>query len=170
MISLTKTIKIQTLLVTVSLIVGHLSVRAEAPAHWDNLSSSTVPTVITSKTMALNSARKDFSYEGDVLLVKGDMKMVAERLEGKYNDEQGIDELTAKNKVVITKGINIKARSNKAVYDKKSETMILTENPEVTQDQSVLTADIVRIFLKENRSSAEGNVRVKLIPADESTG
>jgi len=170
MISLNKIRKIQMLALVATLLASATYAQAQAPSQWDNLSSSTIPTVITSKTMALNSARKDFSYDGDVLLVKGDLKMIAERLEGKYNDEQGIDELTAKNKVVITKGTNIKARSNKAVYDKKTETMILTDNPEVTQDQSVLTADIVRIFLKENRSSAEGNVRVKLIPADDSTG
>ena len=90
--------------------------------------------------------------------------MTADRLNGKYNDGQGIDELTAMEKVVITKGSTIKARSNKAVYDKKSETMLLTDNPEVTQEDSILTADLVRIFLKENKSLAEGNVRVKLIP------
>lgn len=134
---------------------------------WDNLSSPTVPTVITSKTMSLNSTKKTFIYEGDVSLVKDDLKMNSNKLLGKYNESQGIDELTALEKVIITKGTQIKARSNKAIYDKKTETMILTENPEVTQEESILTADVVRIFLKENRSLAEGNVRVKLIQKDE---
>jgi lipopolysaccharide transport protein LptA len=134
---------------------------------WDNLSSPAVPTVITSKTMSLNSSKKTFIYEGDVSLVKDDLKMNSKKLLGKYNESQGIDELTALEKVVITKGTQIKARSNKAVYDKKTETMILTEHPEVTQEESILTADVVRIFLKENRSLAEGNVRVKLIQKDE---
>ncbi len=135
-----------------------------ADTGWNNLSSADVPTIITSKTMNLNSATKKFSYAGGVTLVKGDLTMTADRLNGKYNDGQGIDELTAMEKVVITKGSTIKARSNKAVYDKKSETMLLTDNPEVTQEDSILTADLVRIFLKENKSLAEGNVRVKLIP------
>jgi lipopolysaccharide transport protein LptA len=137
-----------------------------APA-WDDLSSPNVPTVITSKTVSLNSSKKTFIYEGNVSLVKDDLKMNSNKLIGKYNDSQGIDELTALEKVVITKGTQIKARSNKAVYDKKTETMILTENPEVTQEESILTADVVRIFLKENRSLAEGNVRVKLIQKNE---
>lgn len=130
---------------------------------WDKLSSTKVPTTITSESMSLKSKEQRFTYLGNVVLEKGDLRMTSKRLEGKYNDDQGIEELTAYEDVVITKGINIKARSNKAVYDKETETMVMTENPEVTQDQSILTADLVRIFLNENRSTAEGNVRVKLI-------
>ena len=132
-------------------------------SNWDNLSSTDVPTIITSDAMTLNSKDKNFVYTGNVVLIKGDFRMTSDRLEGKYNDKQGIDELHAFDNINITKGENVKARSNKAVYDKATETMILTENPEVTQEQSILTSDIVRIFLKENRSTAEGHVRVKLI-------
>lgn len=136
-------------------------------APWDNLSSTSMPTVITSDTMTLRSNDKFFVYEGNVVLEKGDFRMTSKKLQGRYNDTQGIDEMEAQEEVVITKGPTVKARSNKAVYDKRSETMILTENPEVTQETSLLTADLVKIFLQENRSTAEGNVRVKLIQKDE---
>ncbi len=153
---------IQSIIHTIAL--TSLNANAEEPtANWDNLSSADVPTVIVSDSMVLKNKEQKFTYTGNVVLEKGDLKMLSKRLEGKYNDDQGIDELTAYEDVVITKGVNIRARSNKAVYEKSTETMVLTENPEVIQDQSILTADLVRIFLNENRSTAEGNVRVKLI-------
>ncbi|MDZ4785225.1 MAG: lipopolysaccharide transport periplasmic protein LptA [bacterium] len=130
---------------------------------WDNLSSTNVPTTITSDSMTLKNKENRFVYTGNVVLDKGDLKMTSDRLEGKYNEGQGIEDLEALDNVVITKGAEIKARSNKAVYDQKTETLVLTDNPEVTQNQSILNADLVRIFLQENRSTAEGNVRVKLI-------
>lgn len=133
---------------------------------WDNLSSTELPTTITSDSMTLKSKEQTFVYSGNVVLKKGDFTMTSKKLEGRYNDDQGIEELRAFDDVHITKGETIKARSNKAVYDKSSETMILTDNPEITEDQSILTADIVTIYLTENRSLAEGNVRVKLIQTD----
>jgi len=117
--------------------------------------------------MNLNTKNNRFTYTGNVVLDKGDFHMTSKRLEGKYNEEQGIDELEAHENVEITKGANVKAHSNKAVYDKNTETMILTDNPEVNQNESILTADIVHIFLHQNRSTAEGNVRVKLVENNE---
>ncbi len=152
------------LLLTLTMYAQIITAEPKSAAKWDNLSSSEIPTIITAKAMNLNSNTKNFTYTGGVNLVKGDLTMTAEKLSGKYNDEQGIEALTASDRVVITKGSTIRARSNKAVYDKKSETMLLTDNPEVTQEDSILTADTVRIFLRENKSLAEGNVRVKLIP------
>lgn len=151
---------------------GALSIAADKPpptvaAPWDNLSSTNMPTVITSDTMTLRSTDKFFIYEGNVVLEKGDFRMTSKKLQGRYNDTQGIDEMEAHEEVVITKGPTVRARSNKAIYDKRTETMILTENPEVTQETSLLTADLVKIFLHENRSTAEGNVRVKLIQKNE---
>ena len=59
-----------------------------------------------------------------------------------------IEELLATGNVTITKGEGIKARSEKAVYDKKTETLTLTNNPELTQDGSALLADKIVIYLQ----------------------
>lgn len=129
---------------------------------WTGLSNSKSPTIVTSKKVLLKSEQKFFVYTGDVKLVKEDFVLTSDRLEGNYNDKQGIEELRAYGNVIITKGPTVKTHSEKAVYDKATETMILTESPEIEQEGSVLTADVVRIYLKENRSVAEGNVSVKL--------
>jgi len=128
-----------------------------------------LPTFITSDTLLLKSDQRIFTYSGNVIVKHGDMTLASDLLEGSYDDQNQVKQLLAKSNVVITKGADIRATSQQAVYDKATETVTLTDNPALTQKGSTLEADIVRVFLKENRSTAEGSVRVKLINAQDGT-
>lgn len=125
------------------------------------------PTYIKSNTLVLRSKDRVFVYSGTVEVRQGDMTLTSDSLEGKYDQDNQVQELVALNNVVIVKGDNIRANGNKAIYRKENETVTLTENPELQQEGSVLTADAITIYLNENRSQAEGNVRVKLVQKDE---
>lgn len=120
------------------------------------------PTTIEAATMTLQSQERTFTYSGNVKVVQGDMTLTAEYLEGHYNEQNKITDLIAKKNVVIHKGPTVTAKSQRAVFDAQTNVVTLTENPEVEQDGNVLTADVVKVYLKENRSTAEGNVRMKL--------
>jgi lipopolysaccharide export system protein LptA len=130
------------------------------------LGNGSEPTIINSDSLQLNSETRVFTYKGNVHVVQGDMTLTSEELEGRYNQANEIQQLVARNNVHIVKGEKINATSNKAVYTAANEILTLTENPEILQGASVLTADVVKIYLKENRSEAEGQVRVKLIKDD----
>lgn len=121
------------------------------------------PTYIRSKSLSLKSKERVFEYQNDVQVKQGDMTITCKFLTGTYDEQNQIKELIARDNVFITKGEDIRARSEKAIYDAATETVTLTENPELQQKDSVLTADLIRIFLKEDRSTAEGQVRVKLV-------
>ena len=108
-------------------------------------------------------------YSGNVEVKQGDMTLTSDLLEGKYDASNKIEELIAKQNVVIIKGEDIRAHGQRATYNAAEETLLLTENPELQQNGSVLTADLITIFLKENRSTAEGSVRVKLINEEKGT-
>lgn len=123
---------------------------------------NSAPTFIKSDSLLLKSQDHFIEYKGHVEVLHQDMKMTCDLLQATYKGDNTIDKLVALKNVFITKGPNIRARGEKAVYDKASETITLTENPELQQDGSVLTADQIRIFIKEDRSVAEGEVRVKL--------
>lgn len=125
------------------------------------------PTYIKSDTLSLKSVQRQFVYNGNVEVKQGDMTLTSDTLEGSYDKDNKIEKLTALKNVVIIKGEEMRATSEKAVYEAKSETVVLTDNPELQQNGSVLTADLIRIFLKENTSTAEGAVRVKLIKKEE---
>lgn len=129
-----------------------------------------LPTNITSDTLVLHSEDRVFIYKGNVVVSQGDMQLVSKVLEGTYNEQNQIEKMVAKGEVVITKQ-EIKATCQKALYNAVEGTVTLTENPQLQQKDSVLTADRIKVFLAENRSEAEGNVRVTLIkPEDGNIG
>ena len=128
------------------------------PPDFDEL-----PTIIKSNSLSVNSDKQVFQYLGNVEVKKGDMTLTAEKLDGTYDQNNQIKTLVARNNVVITKGDSIRATSKTATYEKSTDTMVLTDSPEIHQNDSILTADIIKIFLQENRSVAEGQVNMKLI-------
>lgn len=124
------------------------------------------PTYIKADTLNLNAKIREFTYRGNVNVKQGDLRMTSETLTGDYDQNNEVQNLVATTHVLITKGPSIRATSERALYEKESETITLTENPEVQQNGSILTADRVIIYLLEDRSVAEGQVRVKLANND----
>ena len=130
---------------------------------------SKLPTFIKSASLVLKANERVFAYEGGVEVRQGDLTLTASALEGNYTEKNQINQLTARDNVVILKGENIRATGERALFENATQTITLTNNPELQQDGSILTADTIKIFLEENRSVAEGNVRVKLIKKDTGT-
>ena len=113
--------------------------------------------------MTLFSEKHFVVYKDNVEVLHEDMRLTCDRLEVRYTEGNEIDKIFAYDNVFITRENGTRARSEKAVYDKKTDTITLTVNPEVQENGSVVTADTIRIFLQEDRSEAEGSVRVKLV-------
>lgn len=122
-----------------------------------------VPIFINSDKLSANSEKRIFSYDGNVELRRGDVFVTSDRLLGFYDSKNEIETIIFERNVVITRGADLRASSERAEYDVKSEIIEMTENPEIAQTGNVLSADKVLIFVLENRSEAVGNVRVKLI-------
>lgn len=121
------------------------------------------PTYIKSKKMTLFSQDRKVEYQDNVEVLHEDMKLTCDKLEALYTEQNAIDKIFAYDNVFITRENGTQARSEKAVYEKATEVVTLTINPEVQENGSVVTADTIRIYLQEDRSEAEGEVRVKLV-------
>jgi len=127
------------------------------------------PMFIRSDNFQLDSKNRLFIYRDNVEIVKGDLTITADIMNGKYDANNVLQEITCENNVVITRGERLKATSNHAFYDLKKDRITLTEGPELNDRGNVLTADKVIILVKEDRSEAEGHVRVKVIKTDQQT-
>jgi len=127
------------------------------------------PVFIRSDNFQLDSKNRLFIYRDNVEVVKGDLTITADVMNGKYDTNNVLQEITCENNVVITRGDRLKATSNHAFYDLKKDRITLTEGPELNDRGNVLTADKVIILVKEDRSEAEGHVRVKVIKSDQQT-
>lgn len=124
-----------------------------------------LPTNITSDTLTLNAKTRIFTYKGNVTVTQGDMTLVSKIVEGSYSEKNEIQKIIARGDVVITKA-EIKATSQLATYDAVAGIITLTENPQLQQGESVLIADRIKVYVRENRSQAEGNVRVTFVKKD----
>ena len=128
-----------------------------------------LPTTITSDSLSINAKQRIFTYKGNVVVTQGDLLMTSKIIEGSYNESNQIQKLVAKGDVVISKQ-EIKATSQQAIYDATTAIVTLTDNPQLQQQGTVLIADRIKIFLNENRSQAEGSVRVTVVNTNDQGG
>jgi lipopolysaccharide export system protein LptA len=128
---------------------------------FDN-SFGKLPTNITSDALTFNAKNRVFAYQGNVQVTQGDMRLTAKTLEGTYSEKNELLKLVAKGDVFISKQ-DIQATGQIASYDAVASIVTLTENPLLQQKESILRADKIKIFLNENRSQAEGDVRVTFV-------
>ena len=129
----------------------------------DGKGDSDSPVYIKSDSLDLNSKSRIFSYRGNVEVKRDDLTITAKVVDGYYKEDNKIEKMIAKENVVITRGEGLRSVSNRAIYKVESNIIELTEKPELFKDGSVLAADKITIFVKEDRSEAEGNVRVRVI-------
>lgn len=127
------------------------------------------PMFIRSDNFQLDSKNRLFIYRDNVEVVKGDLTITADIMNGKYDANNVLQEITCENNVVITRGDRLRATANHAFYDLKRDRITLTEGPELDDRGNVLTADKVIVLVKEDRSEAEGHVRVKVIKSEQQT-
>ena len=125
-----------------------------------------LPTNITSDSLSFNAKERVFAYTGNVQVTQGDMRLTSKTLEGTYSEKNELLKLIAKGDVFIAKQ-DIQATGQIAAYDAVAAIVTLTENPQLQQKESILRADKIKIFLNENRSQAEGDVRVTFVNSKE---
>jgi lipopolysaccharide export system protein LptA len=85
---------------------------------------------------------------------------------GKYNESNEIHTVVCEDNIVFTKGEGMRANANRAVYTVSESKIVLSEAPELARAGNILSADKITIFVDEDRSEAEGNVRVKVIQGE----
>ncbi|HMP49323.1 MAG TPA: LptA/OstA family protein [Oligoflexia bacterium] len=117
------------------------------------------PVFIKSDSLMLDSKDRLFTYKGNVRVVRDDLEITTDIMIGRYGENQELESILCQSNVVITRGESMRATSNRAFYNLKSA--------KIARDGNLLAADKITIFVDEDRSEAEGNVRVKVIKADE---
>jgi lipopolysaccharide export system protein LptA len=125
------------------------------------------PVYIKSDTLTLDSKSRVFTYEDNVEVVRGEVSITSDRVIGTYDENNQLQKVVCEDNVVVTKGQTLRASANRAVYTLSKKTIELTEAPELARDANVLFADKITIYVEEDRSEAEGNVRVKVIKPED---
>ena len=124
--------------------------------------NSREPTFIKSDSLTLDATARIFTYAGNVEVKQGLMTLTCGEIVGRYNARNQIETIDARKDVVIVKE-DLRGTSQKAFFEAATNTITLSENPAVEQNGSILSADSIKVYLNDNRSVAEGAVRVKLV-------
>lgn len=137
---------------------------------------SSSPLSIRSEQMTLNNKEQRAVFKGRVVITRDDVIIRADRAEIFFKSEPGdsdgenygsfmnpgqmegenenISKILITGNVIFLQGEK-KATSEKALYDRLEDTVVLTGHPVIEESGYEVTGSKVTIFLKENRSEVE---------------
>ncbi len=118
---------------------------------------------ITSEKLVFDNLNFVFTYTGNVVATDGIYLIKSNKLIGNMSKTQELEKLFASGNVIITKGAELRTFSEKADFDFKKNLIVLTEEPELEKDNSLLTAETIYYNTETEQSNAEGEVNVKVL-------
>lgn len=141
---------------------------SELPIHLGSEKNRDEPVYISSEKLDFDAVKRTFVYSGSVKVVQADITLTAQQMVGTYGADNKIETITARKDVVVVKQPDLRATSQAGVYQARTGVVTLTENPHLFQGGNDLAADKITIDLNTSKSSAEGQVRMKVIKAPNS--
>lgn len=137
---------------------------------------SSLPVEITSDDLTLDQEANTAVFTGNVVAVQGAMTLTSDRLTVEYarNETSGANEIV---RVIATGNVVLVqehpdepdrkpdvAESGRAVYTLADETIVMTVDVLVVQEETVLTSDKLTYHLPTGRGVMEGRVTTLLVP------
>ncbi len=121
------------------------------------------PIRITSDSVRVDNNKRLFEYIGNVVVTRSDLILKSNTMSGKYNEGNKLEVIISDGNVTIKRGIDLTAKANRAEYDVEKNIITLIGSPEIIDKQNKLMADKITFYVNENRSVADGNVRVDFV-------
>ena len=124
------------------------------------------PVEVTSDTLSIDQSNGRAVFEGNVIVVQGDLRMAAARVEVVYSDAEtgrGVDEVIATGGVLVTRGTDA-AEGSEARYAVETALLTMTGNVLVTQGQTAIAGDRMVVNMATGNGTVDGRVRTVLDP------
>ena len=121
------------------------------------------PIEVTAREMTVNQATNIAMLRGDVVIVQGDMRLVAPSVDIHYSDADEITYILATGGATIVTPTET-AEGDVAEYFLTDDSLILTGDAFISQDRILSNADRIVIDMKTGDADLEGNVRSVLQP------
>ncbi len=143
------------LLLVITLLL--IAARADG-AQFDNKTRE--PLVITSDRMEAVNLGDKVTFTGDVTLKKEGMTISSDVMIVYYDSvSKDIREIEAHGNVVVHKEGRV-ALSNDALYSKAEETIVLTGNASILENENKIGGEKITLFMADDRSIIEGGSNV----------
>ena len=117
---------------------------------------------VTADSLSVNQENGQAIFDGNVLIIQGDLRLSAERVEVVYGTATSeIAQLNASGGVTFVTAEEA-AEAAQAQYDVTSGQLILTGEVLLTQGASAISAEQMTINVADGSASMEGRVRTVL--------
>ncbi len=117
-------------------------------------------TVITSDKLTFDYVKQYAHFEKNVVVVDPQMKMFADDMMVRFDDQNKAKSIKASGNVIIVQE-DKRARAAVAEYKVDTGEITLTGDPMITRGKDVMTADVIQFWRDEKR--VEGKPRARLI-------
>lgn len=127
---------------------------------------ASLPVEISAESLAVNQAEGTATFEGNVLVGQGTLRLSADKIVVHYDGEGQTGEvsrLEASGGVTLTNGAEA-AEAEQAVYDVASGTVRMTGDVLLTQGENALSSQTLAIDLNSGTARMEGRVQTILQP------
>lgn len=124
------------------------------------------PVEVTSDSLSIDQSTGRAVFEGNVIIVQGDLRMAAGRVEVVYSetgDARSVEEVIATGGVLVTRGTDA-AEGTEARYDITAALLTLTGDVLVTQGATAIAGDSMVIDMTTGNGTVDGRVRTVLDP------
>lgn len=125
---------------------------------------SSQPVEVTADTLRVNETTGNAIFEGNVIVVQGDLRMVARRIEVIYTVTDGnrqVEDVVATGGVLVTRGTDA-AEGDEAVYEVQTAYLTMVGNVLVTQGPSTVAGDRMEVDMTTGIGTVDGRVRTVL--------
>lgn len=157
--------RMMTAMLTILLILPGLAAAQTQMALGGLAADPDAPVEITSERLSVDQATGRATFEGEVLIGQGEMKISAATVEVVYDDATGeISRLEAEGGVTFVTPTEA-AEADRAVYDIAGGNLTLTGDVLLTQARTALSSQSMVIDLAAGTAQLEGQVRTVIEPA-----
>lgn len=124
------------------------------------------PVEVISNSLSIDQTNGNAVFEGDVIVVQGDLRMAAARVEVIYTETDGVravQDVIATGGVLITRGPDA-AEGDTALYEVPKAFLTMTGDVLVTQGASIISGDEMVVDMTTGMGTVDGRVRTVLTP------
>lgn len=127
------------------------------------------PVEVTADSLAIDQTSGRAVFEGNVIIVQGDLRMAAGRVEVIYSEgDEGrdVEQVVATGGVLVTRGEDA-AEGSEARYDIDGATLTMSGDVLVTQGATAVAGDRMTVDMTTGNGTVAGRVRTVLDPGSE---
>lgn len=117
------------------------------------------PVEVTADSLSVDQNTRSAAFAGNVVIIQGDMRIAAERVEVAYAEDSGEIALLSLSGGVTFVTAAEEAEAQSAEYDITSGTLLLSDDVLLSQGGNALAAQRMSINLRDGTAVMEGRVR-----------